>query len=229
MTCKSSTTMTARSAVVRFAVCVALVWLPSGAFAQLVGRVVAVADGDTVTVLDAGRHQHRIRLADIDAPESAQPFGNRARQHLAGLCHGKDVEVRVRNRDRYGRTVGTLICNGVDANADLVRNGLAWVYVQYAAPGSPLYALEADARRQRLGLWADANPVPPWDWRRGNRSAATGRSSSAPAAVRGNSRSMVYHLPNCPNFDDISERNRVTFPNERAAVEAGFRRAGNCP
>lgn len=209
--------------------CAASLLLPSVATAQLTGRVIGVADGDTVTVLDATRQQHRIRLADIDAPESGQPFGSRSKQHLSALCHGKTAEVRVRDRDRYGRSIGMLICNGVDANADLVRNGLAWVYVQYAPAGSPLYSLESDARRRGLGLWADSNPIPPWDWRRGSRTAAPGRTTGEAATVRGNSRSMVYHLPHCPSFHAVGERNRQTFPTERDAIAAGYRRAGNCP
>ena len=198
---------------------------PHSVLAGLGGRVVAVADGDTLTVLDANNQQHRIRLAQIDAPEGGQPFGNRSKQLLSTLCYRKQAQVTIRDTDRYGRIVGTVICDGIDANAEMVRQGMAWVYVQYAPVGSPLFGLEADARTARRGLWADSNPVAPWEWRRGHR---TSTPSNLPGEVRGNSRSMVYHLPHCPSYDAVSVSNKVAFATEQKAIDAGYRRAGNC-
>ena len=128
------------------------------------GRVVAVHDGDTLTVLVA-QQQVKVRLAGIDAPEIRQPFGTRSRQSLAQICHGKQATVAPTTRDRYGRTVGIVTCAGVDANASQVAAGMAWVYVKYAPKGSPLYRLEAEARAASLGLWADPSPAPPWEYR----------------------------------------------------------------
>ena len=91
------------------------------------------------------RKQINVRLLDIDAPERKQPFGTRSRQSLAELCHAKDARIDVRGKDRYGRTLGRVSCAGVDANAEQVRRGLAWVYVRYAPKDSPLYALQAEA------------------------------------------------------------------------------------
>lgn len=212
---------------IRIALCLALLLAtPQVALAQLSGRVVAVADGDTLTILDDNKQQHRIRLADIDAPEGGQPFGNRSKAMLADLCHGKSAKVQVRETDRYGRTVGTVVCDGADANAALVRHGLAWVYVRYAPAGSPLYPLEALARSQRKGLWADAEPVAPWEWRRGVRSGQEALATQG--TVLGNRRSMVYHLPQCPGYHQVSPRNQVQLESERAAKEAGYRKARNC-
>lgn len=129
------------------------------------GRVVNVHDGDTVTVVATVNVQHRVRLADIDAPELHQPFGRRSRESLAHLCAGKQAHVIDRGRDRYGRIIGAITCANVDANAEQVRRGMAWVFVRYARSDSPLYGIEAQARTTAAGLWADPRPVPPWEWR----------------------------------------------------------------
>lgn len=131
--------------------------------AAIVAVVVGVSDGDTLTVLD-GQQQIKVRLAEIDAPEKKQPFGARSKQSLSDLCFGKQAEIRAQARDRYGRTVARVTCAGVDANAEQVRRGMAWVYRQYARDKA-LYVLEAEARADRRGLWADSDPVPPWEWR----------------------------------------------------------------
>lgn len=135
------------------------------AAALVVGLVVAVADGDTLTVLNEDFQQVKVRLAEIDAPEKRQPFGNRARQSLGELCHEKRAEVRVVDVDRYKRIVGRVTCAGVDANATQVRRGMAWVYDRYAQDRT-LYQLQEEARSAGRGLWADRNPIAPWDWRR---------------------------------------------------------------
>jgi endonuclease YncB( thermonuclease family) len=128
------------------------------------GTVVRIADGDILTV-HVSHEMVRIRLIDIDAPEKKQAFGTRSRQSLGEICHGKRARVDDRGLDRYGRTLGQVTCAGVDANAEQVRRGMAWVYVRYAPKDSHLYGIEADARLHRRGLWQDASPVPPWEWR----------------------------------------------------------------
>lgn len=139
--------------------------LPAEAVDALSGAVVAVQDGDTLTLL-VDRQQIRVRLADIDAPERKQAFGTRSRQSLTALCHGKPAKVVSAGRDRYGRTIGHVTCAGIDAQAHQVSTGMAWVFDRYASPSSPLYALQDAARAARRGLWADPSPVPPWDWRK---------------------------------------------------------------
>ena len=130
----------------------------------IVGQVVAVADGDTLTVFD-GTHQIRVRLAEIDAPERKQAFGTVSRQHLAKLCFRVQARVQVQDFDRYGRAVGRVTCGRTDANAAMVEAGLAWVYRRYARdPG--LLQLERGARKTQRGLWRDPAPVPPWEFRR---------------------------------------------------------------
>lgn len=130
------------------------------------GLVVHIADGDTLTVLDATKTQRRIRLAYIDAPESRQAYGNAAKQSLAGVCFRKTAKVATIDTDRYGRTVALVSCEGVTANAAQLTAGFAWVYTQYAPRDFSGRALEQSARAQRLGLWADESPVPPWLFRK---------------------------------------------------------------
>lgn len=128
------------------------------------GQVVGVVDGDTVDVL----HQQqtiRIRLAGIDAPERRQAFGQRARQALADMTFHREVEVIPSGTDRHGRVLAVLTIKGVSVNVQLVRAGMAWVYRAYTTDPQ-LFAAEREAQESRRGLWADPNPVPPWDFRR---------------------------------------------------------------
>lgn len=134
------------------------------------GQVVGVADGDTITVLDGQRTQHKIRLAGIDAPERAQAFGRRSKETLSELVFGRHVTVDAEKQDRYGRTVGKVIIDGQDANLAMVQSGMAWHYKTYQREQSPadrmLYAdAEREAREASRGLWRDAAPTAPWDHR----------------------------------------------------------------
>lgn len=131
--------------------------------AQITGKVINVADGDTLTVL-VDKTQVRVRLDQIDAPEKAQPFGTRSRESLHALCHGQHASIETSGKDRYGRTIGRVSCNGVDANVEQVSRGMAWVYDRYARDKS-LYAVQDAAKSAKRGLWRDPAPVPPWDWR----------------------------------------------------------------
>lgn len=129
-----------------------------------VALVIGISDGDTLTVVH-DQQQVKIRLAEIDAPEKAQPFGARSRQSLADLCFQAKAEIKPEKRDRYGRTVARVTCNGKDASTAQIAAGMAWVYTKYSTDPT-LPTLEAEARTAQRGLWADPSPVPPWDWRR---------------------------------------------------------------
>jgi micrococcal nuclease len=132
--------------------------------ADFTGKVVGVADGDSITVL-RDREQVRVRLVDIAAPEKAQPFGNRSKQTLEALVKGQTVLVVERGQDRYHRTLGRIYRGDLDVNAELVREGMAWVFRKYNKDAS-LYEIEAEAREQKRGLWRDPEPVPPWEWQK---------------------------------------------------------------
>jgi endonuclease YncB( thermonuclease family) len=132
--------------------------------ADLSSRVVRVSDGDTVTTTKDGA-EVKVRLAEIDAPEKAQAYGAESTESLIELCLNKDATLEEQGKDRYGRTLARLHCNGKDANAEQVRRGMAWVYRRYTAKDSPLYAVEDEAKAGKVGLWRDADPMPPWVWR----------------------------------------------------------------
>lgn len=140
-------------------------YLSAAQAATFSGKVVGIADGDTLTVLTDSKKQHKIRLAEIDAPEKHQPFGTKSKQFLSDLYFGKEAEVFPRVKDRYQRIVARVKRGGVDANAEQVNRGMAWVYRRYAKDHD-LYVLEQAAKVEKRGLWADASPTPPWQWRR---------------------------------------------------------------
>ena len=147
----------------RLLVCFALL-CPSVQAETLSGTVIGVVDGDTLTIQDEEKRKHRIRLAEIDAPARKQAYGAKSRQSLSALCLKKSAQIEWKEKDGKNRYVGQVTCNGVDANAEQVRSGMAWVSPASTKPGSPLYELEAYARIRGIGLWADSDPVPPWEW-----------------------------------------------------------------
>ena len=155
-------------------------WPLSAAAVEWVGTVVGIADGDTLTLLDAGKNTHRIRIDGIDAPERTQPYGQRARQSLADLAHGRSARAECPKSDRYGRAVCRVLVDGVDVGLEQVRRGLAWHYVKYAHEQSAQARLdysraEEEARISRSGLWTVAAPTPPWDYRREQAARAEAR------------------------------------------------------
>lgn len=133
------------------------------------GKVTGIKDGDTFEVLYDGQPE-KVRLADIDCPEKSQPFGNNAKQYASDLCFGKMVTVTSSGkRDRYGRIVGTIVTKDkINVNEQLVAAGLAWHYKAYSK-NDDLDAIEQKARKSKAGLWADKNPVAPWEWRKSRR------------------------------------------------------------
>lgn len=161
------------------AVCLAVLALaavglaPSAAAETFSGPVIAIQDGDTMDILitkDGRKRAQRIRFGGTDAPEHGQPFNNRSRQHLAGLIARKTVTVESHKRERYGRPVGTVLLDGEDIGLAMVEAGFAWWFRRYADEQTPdarqaYEAAETAARRASKGLWADPNPMPPWEYR----------------------------------------------------------------
>lgn len=137
------------------------------------GRVIGISDGDTLTILvekGTSKTPVKIRLAEIDAPESKQPWGKRAKQALSALAYGKQASAEVQTTDRYGRKVAQVFVNEEWVNARLVKDGNAWVYRQYSK-NPDLLRLEDEARTTKRGLWSlpESQRMPPWEWRRGSR------------------------------------------------------------
>lgn len=155
----------------KIALGVVVFWFAALASAQEVtGKVVGIHDGDTLTLLTVDRKQIKVRLAEIDTPEKAQPYGQKSRQALAAMVFGKQVTLDTQATDRYGRTVAKVTMGTQDVNRELVRQGAAWVYRQYSKDTS-LLLVENDAKAARRGLWSlpEADIVPPWEWRKSGR------------------------------------------------------------
>ena len=130
----------------------------------LTGLVVRVSDGDTLTVLLPDQSERRIRLDQIDAPERKQPFGERAREALAGKVAARQIHIETTENDRYGRAIGRVILDGLDVNRWLIEQGWAWYYRKYGHTDALLVA-ESEAKHAKRGLWSDPQPEPPWDYR----------------------------------------------------------------
>jgi endonuclease YncB( thermonuclease family) len=138
---------------------------------ELIGKVIKVSDGDTITVLDSNNQKHKIRLKGIDAPESQQVYGDISTQSLSELVYDKEVLVTWDKKDKYYRILGKVIVDGNDANYEQLKKGLAWYYKQYEKDLSDedkqrYSEAEVLARNYGVGLWADANSIPPWEFRR---------------------------------------------------------------
>ncbi len=177
------------------------------------GKVVAVKDGDTIVVLK-GREEITVRLEGIDCPESGQAFGTKAKQAASDLCFGKQVSLRVTGEDRYGRTLADVILpDGTSLNQELVRSGYAWWFRKYS-DDSTLQRLEAEAKENERGLWADTRSIPPWDWRAARRAKSDKPVSEIeviPNGVR-----IVALLPNPAGEDAGNEQ--VTVENSTDVV-----------
>ena len=138
---------------------------------ELIGKVIKVSDGDTITVLDSNNQKHKIRLKGIDAPESQQAYGDVSTQSLSELVYDKEVLVTWDKKDKYYRILGKVIVDGNDANYEQLKKGLAWYYKQYEKDLSDedkqsYSEAEVLARNYSAGLWADLNSIPPWEFRR---------------------------------------------------------------
>jgi endonuclease YncB( thermonuclease family) len=137
---------------------------------ELIGKVIKVSDGDTITVIDSNNQKHKIRLKGIDAPETKQAFGDISTQSLTELVYDKEVVVHWDKKDKYYRILGKVKVDGRDANYLQLKKGLAWYYKQYEKDLSDedkqrYSEAEEWARNYTEGLWADSNLIPPWEFR----------------------------------------------------------------
>ena len=133
--------------------------------AEIIGKVVGISDGDTITIIDTSNSRYRIRLDRIDAPERRQPFGEKSKQYLSSLVFGKQVKIEYQKKDRYGRILGVVFCENKEINLVMVQHGMAWHYSYYDK--TEHYAVaEREARRKKIGLWGDLNPVNPYNSRK---------------------------------------------------------------
>jgi len=198
------------------------------------GTVVKIADGDTITILDAQNVQHKIRLQGIDAPERRQDFSEVSREHLASLVFGKYVRIEYEKVDRYGRLVGRVWVDGNDECLEQLKAGLAWHYKEYEKEQSPtdrqLYAsAEQEARAQKRGLWKDSNPTPPWEYR--HHTSGSAAESDSPDELTSDARSIRTASPSVertltnspPSADRYSTNVRTPLVNSNTDVgESGL-------
>ena len=205
-------------------ICFNLLGLVSHAGAQTItGKVVGVADGDTITVLQDNT-QYKIRLYGIDAPESGQDFGRKAKHFTSSWVFGKQVRVVQKAIDRYDRVVGIVFFGSTCINEEIVRDGLAWIDQRYCKDSvcREWAGLEAQARAKKIGLWSHPDPIPPWDYRKGER----GGKEKLGGKFHGNTESHVFHKKGCKHFN--CKNCTEVFDSREAAIKAGFRPCGWC-
>lgn len=143
-----------------------LILITTFSFAHSIsGKVVSISDGDTFTLLDDNSVQHKIRLAEIDAPEKSQPFGEAAKKKLSELVFGKIVKVDYAELDRYNRIIGKVYIGVVYVSETMIKAGLAWHYKLYS-DSKTLALSEVEAKKNKLGLWSVPGAIAPWEWRR---------------------------------------------------------------
>ncbi len=188
------------------------------------GKVIGISDGDTLTALRDGRDQVKVRLYGIDAPEMGQPYGDAAKWALSGMAFGQVVEIQDTDRDKYGRTVAHVLVSGLDVSERLVQAGLAWVYLDYCKEPacSGWIKAQAEARAAKAGLWADADPTPPWKYRH----PATEKKAAAEIVYHGNVSSRIFHRPGCRYYwckNCVAE-----FRTRDEAIKAGYRPCKVC-
>lgn len=190
----------------------------------ITGKVVGVADGDTITVLQ-NRTQYKIRLYGIDTPERGQDFGKRAKQFTSGMVFGKQVRVVLMAMVSYDRVVGMVYIGNTCVNQEVIRAGLAWIDQRYCKDSvcREWVGLEAQARQSRRGLWSHPDPIPPWDYRRGDRG---GSKVNIGGAFHGNTSSHVFHKKSCKHFN--CKNCTEVFDSREAAIKAGHRPCGRC-
>ena len=211
------------------------VWLAS-AGQTLTGTVVVVHDGNTFTV-QRGSSLYKVRLAEVDAPEMGQAFGKQARQFTEDMTLGRRVRVNVLLIDMHGRRVGTVIVeDGRVLNEELVHAGLAWYYRVSPVKNPRLQRLEQGAFQNRLGLWVEKDPIPPWEFRRESH------IPNVPATVGqvdydrifhygmvGNRRTKIVRWPACQQYRLSRPRQARIFHSRQQARQMGFTPAKDCP
>jgi endonuclease YncB( thermonuclease family) len=216
--------------------CLVSLWLSAAGSQTLTGHVVVVHDGDTLTV-QSGSSLYKVRLAEVDAPEMGQVFGPQARRFTEKMTLGRRVRVDVIMIDRYDRRVGTVITeDGRVLNEELVHAGLAWYYRVSPVKNPRLQRLEQGAFQNRLGLWVEKDPIPPWEFRREshipNVVATVGQVDYDRIfhyGLVGNRRTKTLRWPACQQYRLSRPRQALIFHSRRQARHMGFKPAKDCP
>jgi endonuclease YncB( thermonuclease family) len=202
----------------------------------LSGVVVAVQDGDTLTVR-SGSSLYKVRLSDVDAPEMGQVFGKQARQFTQERVMGRRVHVKVALIDTQGRRIGEVIAdNGWVLNEELVHAGLAWYYQVNPVRNDRLQKLEQAAFVNKLGLWVEKDPLPPWEFRRESNipdvpvtAGQVDYDRIFHYGIIGNRHTKIVRWPACKNYRTHSAKQALVFHSLQQARQMGFTPAKDCP
>jgi endonuclease YncB( thermonuclease family) len=210
-----------------------LVLIPYISFsATITGKVISVADGDTITILTQQHEQIKIRLSAVDTPEKGQAFGQKSKDFTSSMVAGKNVSIKSETIDKYGRSVAMVFVNGSNVNEQIVKQGYGWVYRKYCKGAfcNDWLELEKQARNSQIGLWADKNPTPPWEWRHGQKNNGNSGIKSNVAGgtgiYHGNQRSHVFHGASCRDYN--CKNCTVMLGSVNEAVGAGYRAHREC-
>jgi micrococcal nuclease len=142
------------------------IFFPLYFYAQTAAKVIGIKDGDTILVLDDYNNQITLRLAEVDCPESGQPFGKNAKQYTSSLVFGKRIKFYKTNTDRYRRIIAKIYYdNGKYLSEEIIKAGLGWWYFRYSE-NKNLGVLESNAKKMKIGLWSDNNALAPWEYRK---------------------------------------------------------------
>ncbi|ROS09649.1 endonuclease YncB(thermonuclease family) [Chryseobacterium nakagawai] len=142
---------------------------PAILFSQTSGKVIKISDGDTITVLLKGNTQKKLRLADVDCPESGQAFGKNAKQFTSGKVFGKTIKFTETSTDRYGRSIAKVYYdNDKYLSKELIKAGMGWWYFSYSKDDS-LGKIQEKAQQKKMGLWQDVHAIAPWEYRKMKR------------------------------------------------------------
>ena len=199
------------------------------------GKVVGISDGDTITVLHNGKGV-KIRLYGIDTPEKRQAFGKKAKQFTSDMVFGNTVNVAPKDVDRYGRIVGLVYIDDSSLNQALVKNGYAWVYRKYCKETfcKDWLNLESTAKGEKIGLWAEPTPIPPWKYRHNKKSESSNKrepaikkpSRTKSGVYHGNIKSKIFHTSECKYYN--CKNCTSDFQNREEAIKAGYRGCKAC-
>jgi len=193
---------------------------------SVTGKVVAVKDGDTIEILNNDQ-TYRLRLDGVDCPEKNQAFGQKAKEFTSSLCFGKTVRAEISENDRYGRYISRVyLTDKKSLNEELLKAGMAWHYKEYNRE-TKLADMELSAKSRKLGLWADKNPVPPWNFRK-NINSTDSPALNATGNFIGSANSSKFHTLSCEWSKKISKNNIIYFKTRDEAIKAGYKPCRSC-
>lgn len=196
-----------------------------GQVKTIAGKLIAVSDGDTFTLLTADNVQYKIRLNGIDCPEKGQDFSKKAKNYTFQFCQGKTVVAEILSKDKYGRSIANVSVNGISLNQSLVAEGLAWHFVKYSSDAT-LAQLEISARRKKLNIWSLANPMAPWVYRHRGELQMLSPLAQSNVYVCQSKSSKTYHKKMCSGLSKCTKGIKQVSNYE--AQRMGKRECGYC-